>query len=306
MATITANQGPAAKRPTLSLPVKRAHQVVGVENAAPQVPDTPKEVVYASEKDLLNGLTESHTQRVSALHIELAVCFLYFASQKVAGDVSKDIKKQLYPLYNQAGYECLNTTDPQYKTVARRIGAAADLYKFVGGEETVSSWVEDVRPRLQVGEVVNHLEEFNLTGVSSIAELVGKEQRKGRGKAKAEDSSDGGSQQASQKQEAAGAPQQGDAEAGSNKQQAQPSAADRAAMSELSQPSAKASVQGAQQEQRNRRANDNLPADRVFVRGHMKVIVPFEATADEVEAAATFLNMVAQRLKLDSLIGSTH
>ena len=109
-----------------------------------------------------------------ALEMELAVNLSYFHVKGDATSVSLQVKKGLRDIYEVAGYACKTPKGEDYKTVMRRISAAADLYAHIGGRETLVDWVEDTHPRMQITKIQDQLKSYDFSGINAVLAYVGK------------------------------------------------------------------------------------------------------------------------------------
>lgn len=75
----------------------------------------------------------------AAIQLELAVSLAVF---HLNGGTSRDARSILNGVYNSSGWQCAHFTDQDYKTVNRRINAAAALYEKVPVGKWVGNLVE--------------------------------------------------------------------------------------------------------------------------------------------------------------------
>lgn len=115
----------------------------------------------------LKGAGGFHRQ---SFHIEMAVTLAFYCDQGTA----LKAKKQARDIYAKAGFNCADAKGEDYKTVVRRIGAAADLFTYLGGQETLTDWAEGASGANMVGGIVKHLEKRKVDSIAAINALVGK------------------------------------------------------------------------------------------------------------------------------------
>lgn len=125
----------------------------------------------------LTALTGAEGFHRDALQVELAVGLLVFSVFSVKADAAKvmpDAKKALREIYSKAGYACATPQGEDYKTVLRRISAAADLYQHIGGRETIVDWIGDASPRDQVKTIMEHVKNYKFDSINDVLAYVGK------------------------------------------------------------------------------------------------------------------------------------
>jgi hypothetical protein len=326
-------------RPILGLKTPAAKKA-NVEDHSPRVEDQPREVVYATENDLVNGLVTAFAHHRDALNYELAASLIYLASQKASAHpgtkVGKAVQDGLRGLYVKAGYDCAKTDGEDYKTVQRRIGYAIGLYQKEGGEETVSDQIADCRPRVQVGELAKYLaERHKFSGMSAVAQYIGKvgpketrapklgdhkgEKQGDKPQAQAEEGSEQAEASAevpkAQLSDQAAQPRAGhegtDGVKADSKQEVNGGTAaeelteeEKAALAETDEEAK--SRQEAEAKKGGRRANDNLPPERILQFGALRLAIPFEATIDDMKAMAMALVEFAATVKAQQNVGQAH
>lgn len=219
------------------------------QKAVEEAINKPATVHKPSESIWVSALLDAGSFHRDALQLELAVGLSLFATKADSTKVGLDAKKALREVYEKAGYACKTPVGEDYKTVARRIGVAADLYTFIGGRETVTDWVEDAVPTKHVLKIMEHLKGYNFTGINSVLAYIGKPVQTKRM-----------------------ADTQGPA-----KVTEQPKAPE---MSEADKRVAEATSK-AIQTRRDAEAK-GIPEGRVFTHGNLTVVVPFEASYDDV------------------------
>lgn len=137
-------------------------------------PPAIKSMPKIADKVLLDNLTSAELLHRDALEIELAVGLTYLGLHSDASKASKEAKKGLRAIYEKAGYACRTPAGEDYKTVMRKIGITSDLYGHIGGRETLVDWIGDAKTGKQVGAVVEHLKTYNFTGMADVQKYVGK------------------------------------------------------------------------------------------------------------------------------------
>jgi hypothetical protein len=164
------NQNQAAtgkQRPVISVRNKGRSAPIKVPDEG-KAPKLPHAVTYATDKDLVEGLRDSMGFHKDALNIELAVSLLFYAAHKAPLKVDLAVKKKLREIYMLAGYDCKDDKGDDYKTVVRRIGASAALYKWIGGEEIVRDWVIDFDHTEQVEQATKKVAGYKFDGINSV------------------------------------------------------------------------------------------------------------------------------------------
>lgn len=238
-ATITASATrKAGARPSIKAQQKAVEEAVNKTTA-----HKPSESIWVS------ALLDAGSFHRDALQLELAVGLSLFATKADSTKVGLDAKKALREVYEKAGYACKTPVGEDYKTVARRIGVAADLYTFIGGRETITDWVEDAAPTKHVQKIMEHLKGYNFTGINSVLAYIGKPVQTKRM-----------------------ADTQGPAKAPEHPKAPEMSEADKRVAEAASK---------AIQTRRDAEAR-GIPEGRVFTHGNLTVVVPFEASYDDV------------------------
>lgn len=138
------------------------------------VPPAVKTMPKITDKVLLDNLTSAELLHRDALEIELAVGLAFLGIHADAAKAQLKAKQQLRSLYEKAGYACKTPAGEDYKTVMRRIGVTADLYAHIGGRETLVDWIGDAKPAKQVEAITEQLKDYNFNGMSDVQKYVGK------------------------------------------------------------------------------------------------------------------------------------
>lgn len=169
---------------TASTTATRATQNVGpVNDQAIALRKMPK----TNEKVLVDSLLSAISFHRDALELEMAVSLLFFGAKGETNSVSLKTKKALREIYQRAGYDCVEVSGEDYKTVNRRINVSADFFVFVGGSETLIDWLEDATPSKQINKIVEELKGYNFSGVSAVQAYIGKTPGTVRGPNKAKE-----------------------------------------------------------------------------------------------------------------------
>jgi len=214
-----------------------------------------------TESMWIGALADAGSFHRDALQLELAVGLSLFGVKAEPAKVGIEAKRALREVYEKAGYACKTPVGEDYKTVARRVGVAADLFVFIGGRETLIDWVGDAPPKQQVNVIAEKLKEYNFTGINSVLAYIGKpvqvkRQRDTEGPTKA------------------------------------PEAPKQPTMTEEERRVADAANRAL--EARREAEGKGIPSGRVFTHGTMSVVVPFEATYDDVVQIAMELMTFAK------------
>lgn len=223
-----------------------------------KAPEAPKAMPRATEKMLIDAMTDAHLLHRDALEIELAIGLSLFGLKGEADKATLQSKKDLRNIYLKAGYDAENASGSDYKTVMRRIGATADLYAKIGGRETLIDWIGDAAPAKQVEAIVEGLKQFRFSGISDVQAYVGKGQAK-RSKPAAEKKAD------------------------DKPAQDAPVVSDEIAQMLADSVNARREAEA-----------QGIPPGRVFVHGPVKVAIPFEASYDDVMSLALELIQFAK------------
>lgn len=255
MVTTSTSTRAAVKRPVIGLKA-----TVRKGKAADKLPgEDPivRHMAKPTEAIWVNSLTDAGMFHRDALQLELAVGLSLFASMN-DGTRMIDAKRALRKIYEKAGYACATPQGEDYKTVARRIGVAADLFTFIGGKETIIDWVEDATASKQIPALVAHLKTFNFDGINSVLAYINKPVTKRQRLAdKNEDN--------------------------------------KAVPAELSaEDKALAMLLDKQVAERRAAEEQGIPPGRIFSHGTMQAVVPFTATYDDVMALVQDLMLFAK------------
>lgn len=246
-----------APRKTLTLPKTAANTRAALKAGEKEVPrhDAPKP---PSNSMWVHALQDAGGFHRDALQLELAVGLSLFASKADAAKATLEAKKALREVYAEAGYACATPQGADYKTVMRRINVSADLYQYLGGRETVTDWVEDAQPRVQIARIVEKLKEFNFDGINSVLAHMGKA--------------------VAVKRPREGTTEPSGVASGGTGTTAQPSEKDKMVMAYV---------------QERLKEEASLPPERVFNHGKVHCAIPVDATYDDVMAMVADLTIFA-------------
>jgi hypothetical protein len=124
---------------------------------------TPNSCVRALEKAIGFGK--------QALYLEVAVSLAVFASSSTGAD--RATKRVIMEIYTKAGYNT-KVDGEDYKTVSRRINAAAALYTKIG-KESILTAMRGLREAKAIDSLCGYLDDtYNFTGINAVLEYAGK------------------------------------------------------------------------------------------------------------------------------------
>lgn len=196
--------------------------------------------------------------------IEMAVCLAFYAENDSA---ALPARKALRPIYEKAGYDCKDHKGEDYKTVARRIGAASELFIHLGGKETLTDWVEGHTGSKGIELLVKELEKRKLDSIDAVKKAVGKPATR-----------------------AYKPRQQAPATQGAPQAQLSAEGASRGLPGDATDQAIAALVGSNIDMQRAvRMAATPVPPERVLKTEHLVCTIPFEATQEEVKSLALML-----------------
>lgn len=104
-----------------------------------------------------------------ALGVELAVCLSIFAG---AGNTERSAKQLVQEVYKRAGYDADNKHSRHYKTVNRRLNAAAALYNKLG-HTVVAGWMDGHHEDKLIVAVTKGLETHKFDSLDDVLEFCG-------------------------------------------------------------------------------------------------------------------------------------
>lgn len=145
--------------------------------------DTPKAPTRGEnrrDKRFLGLSMQTYTMAISqamlnrrvAIRIEMAVGMSVFSYQQV----SDDSRASIQAIYAEVGYDCKDSNGKDYKTIRRRINAAAELYEFLG-EDEIDNIVEGKAETEELKALVEYIEKEypELSTINGVFAICGKE-----------------------------------------------------------------------------------------------------------------------------------
>lgn len=112
----------------------------------------------------IKALTRAAISRRAAFQTEIGVGFAVFL---IKGNAEKEARQLLTETYASAGYMCLTPTDPDYKTINRRINATADLFNTIK-LRTVKKWAGTLDENNLIAAMVEGLKPYDLQSISDM------------------------------------------------------------------------------------------------------------------------------------------
>lgn len=261
----------ATKRATSAKPIAPvvSEALKNIETITKAAATAPKKTEKRDDSRFLAISLNTYVSAISsaaisykfALQMELSVGLALFAE---FGDTDRDAKRALSQVYQQSGYDCEKMDGADYKTVQRRIGAAADLFKFLK-KDKIDEWTANTAEMASIQAIAKELEQYNLKGINSVLALVGKPVTLPRDKAKPA---------------AASAPQQA-APTGEAPKQKEPSEGQAKEVAQMLATGIQQTREQVAEEARNRRITDMVGAFN-FSTEHVQVVIAPEATKSEL------------------------
>jgi hypothetical protein len=135
--------------------------------------DNAKLISQVSDGAMTKALKQAFGFGRKALHLEIAVALANFAAD---GSFKPNLatKKHIMRQYGDAGFE-IATDGEDYKTINRRINAAADLYETIG-RPAVYEAMGGKNDMEAIASLVDFLiKEYNFKGINSVLRAAGKE-----------------------------------------------------------------------------------------------------------------------------------
>lgn len=123
-----------------------------------------------SKSACIKSITAAAVNRHAAFLIEMAVGVALFAS---AGRVDKTARADVYDVYSAAGYDCLTAEGADYRTVHRRITAAASLYQHIGAE-TIEEWTAGATGTRAITAIVAQIDHLDVATVNGVLAMTGR------------------------------------------------------------------------------------------------------------------------------------
>jgi hypothetical protein len=112
----------------------------------------------------IKALNNAAMSRRAAFQTELAVGFAIFL---VNNGTERAARQILVDAYASAGYQCLQTSDQDYKTINRRVNATADLFNRIG-VKAVRKWAGKHNDDQLIAAMVEGLRPYELWTVSDV------------------------------------------------------------------------------------------------------------------------------------------
>jgi hypothetical protein len=130
-----------------------------------------KRFLAISDASCLTALQRAFGFGKAALHLELAVSLSIFAYSDTGADLIT--KRHVMSIYGEAGFD-VNPNGEDYKTISRRINAAAKLYNTLGGRPEIDRILEGTTEDLAIEMLKNHLtQEYNFSGINAVLAAAG-------------------------------------------------------------------------------------------------------------------------------------
>lgn len=142
-----------------------------IEDALKNIDKVADKPLTVSTQTLTAAIVEASGFGKKALQLELATGIALFME---SNGVDRDTKQALQRIYEQAGFLCRDQFSSDYKTVRRRIDAAAELYNWIE-HTTISEWMGSSKEKKAITNIVKGLEQYDLRGINSVFALVGKQ-----------------------------------------------------------------------------------------------------------------------------------
>lgn len=129
-----------------------------------------------SAETCIKAVSQSLVMGRKALHTELAVCLAIFHS---AGSTSSHAKALVTDVYSKAGYDCLNTASRHYKTVNRRVNAAAALYEQIT-PTALAEMVGNATEQRMLTAISKGLDTYQFSCMDDVLEFCGRDNNRTR------------------------------------------------------------------------------------------------------------------------------
>ncbi len=149
------------------------------------------ETTNNSNKEVITNPTSTHNLSVDscvkavsqslligrkALLTEMSVCLAIFSQ---AHSTDQTMKAVVVEVYERAGYDCVSTNTRHYKTVNRRVNAAAALYEKLGAE-VISGFIGDTKDGKLIDAIAKGLSEHKFDCLDDVLDFAGKESNRTR------------------------------------------------------------------------------------------------------------------------------
>lgn len=266
-----------ARTPQAPLDVKAAMK------AGERAPRTHRKAKEPSDTVFVKALQAAEGFHRKAFFKEIAVCLAFYFTHKGA-DIKA--KKALRPIYERAGYACKDAKGEDYKTVQRRISAAAALYLKLEAEDIkVDDLTDGEEPVKAIDKIADDLERRGLDSIQKV--LVFSEKAPARRAPAAPSApvqpSPAPAPTVTLEGAQAGLPQGAEGEALAEM------AATSAAREATGVPGPVAAM--------DRRTTDKLPQERILRTEHLFLAIPFETTPMELMQMAGQMMQFAQAMQ---------
>lgn len=117
-------------------------------------------------------LTRADALAKASIALEMSVCIVIYA---LSGGATLASKKDVRRAYMAAGYKCEDANGPDYKTVNRRLNAAAALYDQMGSTAKIIEIIGGYTGIAALMSINEHLNlAYNLTTLNSVLTAAGK------------------------------------------------------------------------------------------------------------------------------------
>ncbi len=133
----------------------------------------------------VSALRGAMMSRRQALLAELSIGLLVFVG---AGGTNRIAKRILTELYASAGYQCINSSDIDYKNVNRRVNVTAVLFETLGIEK-VRGWMSGKRENDLLLAMTQNLEPLQFFTSDDVADFCGRPSNKSRARKLTSDAS---------------------------------------------------------------------------------------------------------------------
>ena len=133
---------------------------------------TPPSAPHIDLKRYVDALTQAVGFSKASIDLEMAVCLSIFAE---SGEANIHAKKEVMKAYVGAGWKTASPAEDDYKTVNRRLNAAAALFDKMGGKKALDEVTAGVPEEAHIGAIVNHLAtNYELTSLNAVWAAAGR------------------------------------------------------------------------------------------------------------------------------------
>lgn len=141
-------------------------------NTAEGASATPPAAPHIDIARYVAALAQAAGFSKASIDLEMAVCLSIFAE---SGEANLAAKKEVLAAYSGAGWKCDTHTGDDYKTVSRRLNAAAALFDKMGGKKAIDEVTAGVPVEAHIGAIVNHLAAtFELNSLNAVWAAAGR------------------------------------------------------------------------------------------------------------------------------------